>query len=249
VGLSGLFVVEREPDGVRARQSPDLSTEGEDLMSTTTTLFMGWPADATAFLADIAAANTAEFWAAHRERYEVAVRGPLRALVAELREEFGEMRIFRPTRDRRFRPDAEPYRIDAGAAGCTEGGTERSVVLSAQALVVRVGHYAFDGPQLRRYRAAVEGEPGAGLERVLSALGEGLTLGEVPALARAPRGVAPDHPRIGLLRLRALHVGRSWPVGPWLATPEPLARVAAAWRAAGPVAEWLDVHVGPPAPR
>jgi hypothetical protein len=38
-------------------------------------------------------------------------------------------------------------------------------------------------------------------------------------------------------------------VGPWLATPEPLARVAAAWRAAGPVAEWLDVHVGPPAPR
>jgi uncharacterized protein (DUF2461 family) len=218
-------------------------------MSTTTTRFAGWPAEATAFLADIAATNTAEFWAAHRERYAVAVRGPLRALVGELRGEFGELRIFRPSRDRRFRPDAEPYRTDAGAAGCTEGGTERSVVLSARELTVRVGHYAFDGPQLRRYRAAVAGEAGAELERVLTGLGEGLVLGEVPALARAPRGVAADHPRIGLLRLRGLHVGRSWPVGPWLATPEPLARVAVAWRAAGPVAEWLDTNVGPPAPR
>jgi len=217
-------------------------------MSTTTTRFAGWPAEATAFLTDIADANTAEFWAANRERYEVAVRGPLRALVAELREEFGELRIFRPNRDRRFRPDAEPYRIDAGAAGRTEGGTERSVVLSSQELAVRVGHYAFDGPQLRRYRAAIAGEPGADLERVLAGLGEGLALGEVPALARAPRGVAADHPRLGLLRLRALHVGRNWQVGSWLATPEPLARVAAAWRAAAPVAEWLDANVGPPAP-
>jgi uncharacterized protein (DUF2461 family) len=218
-------------------------------MTTTTNRFAGWPAEATAFLADVAAANTAQFWAAHRGRYDIAVRGPLRALVADLREEFGELRIFRPNRDRRFRPDAAPYRTDAGAAGCTEGGTERSVVLSARELAVRVGHYAFDGPQLRRYRAAVAGEPGAELERVLSGLGEGLVLGEVPALVRAPRGVAADHPRILLLRLRALHVGRSWPVGPWLATPEPLARVAAAWRAAGPLAEWLDEHGGPPAPR
>ncbi|MCX6462986.1 MAG: hypothetical protein NTW05_05270, partial [Pseudonocardiales bacterium] len=38
------------------------------------------------------------------------------------------------------------------------------------------------------------------------------------------------------------------PVGDWLATPEVLHHVRTAWRAAGPLADWLDTHVGPPAP-
>ena len=64
-------------------------------------------------------------------------------------------------------------------------------------------------------------------------------------LARRPRGVPADHPRLTLLRLRGLHVDRDWPTGEWLGTAEPLERVATAWRAARPLADWLDAHVGP----
>lgn len=57
-----------------------------------------------------------------------------------------------------------------------------------------------------------------------------------------------DHPRAALLRRRDLQVVRTWPVGPWLATGEPLERVRAAWRDAAPLLAWPDDRVGPPDP-
>ncbi|MGD9528030.1 DUF2461 family protein [Pseudonocardia sp.] len=119
--------------------------------------FRGWPADATAFLTELAADNTAQFWSAERHRHTEAVLPPLRALAAELAAEFGELRIFRPYRDRRFRPDAPPYRCDAGGVCHSAGGTARAVVLSGSALTVEVGRFAFDGPALQAYRAALGG--------------------------------------------------------------------------------------------
>lgn len=58
--------------------------------------------------------NTREFFHAHRDRYEREVRAPMRALAAALESEFGPLRVLRPYRNRRFRPDAPPYRCDAG---------------------------------------------------------------------------------------------------------------------------------------
>ena len=72
-----------------------------------------------------------------------------------------------------------------------------------------------------------------------------LVPGDVPALTGRPRGYPADHPRLVLLRLRGLYVDRAWPAGEWLGTAEPLERVATAWRAARPLADWLDAHVGP----
>ena len=67
----------------------------------------------------------------------------------------------------------------------------------------------------------------------------------VPALTGRPRGYAADHPRLALLRLRGLHVDRTWPAGEWLghggapgAGPGGVARRR-------PLADWLDAHVGP----
>jgi uncharacterized protein (DUF2461 family) len=218
-------------------------------MTTTVPAFTGWPADATVLLADLAADNTPEFWAAHRERYAAAVRAPLLALAAALGDEFGALRIFRPRRDRRFRPDAEPYRTDAGGLLPTAGGTPLAVVLAPGGLTVQAGPLVFDRGQLRRYRAAVDGAPGAELERVLDRLRAepGLVARDHRPLVGAPRGYPRTHPRIALLRRRGLQVERTWPPGPWLGTTEPLERVRAAWRAAAPLARWLDTHVGPPA--
>jgi len=211
--------------------------------ASTSTVFTGWPTDATAFLAAIARDNTAEFWAAHRHRYTASVLPPLRALAAALEPEFGPVRILRPHRNRRFRPDAEPYRTDAGGVAGTAGGTELSVVLSAAALTVQVGRFTFAGEALACYRAAVAAESGIVLAALLDGLAaDGFTVVDGPALIGHPRGYRSDHPRIALLRLRSLYVRRSWPVGEWLGTHEPLARVAGAWRAARPLAAWLDAH-------
>jgi hypothetical protein len=209
-------------------------------------VFTGWPADATAFLAELADDNTRGFWTENVHRYRTAVLEPTRALAVALTEEFGPPRVFRPHIDRRYRPNADPYRTDTGITVPGPGGTPYAAVLSVAGLAVQVGYQVFDAGQLRRYRESVDGPAGEALEEVLGALRrDDLAPGDVPMLATRPRGVPADHPRLTLLRLRALHVDRDWPAGEWLGTAEPLECVAAAWRAARPLADWLDAHVGP----
>ena len=203
----------------------------------------GWTADGPALLGEIATDNTAEFWAAHRDRYEAAVLAPMRALAAALEAEHGPVRVFRPQVNRRFRPDVAPYRTDTGGVARSAGGCPLGVVLSATALTVSAGYWIFDAGQLRRYRAAVDAAPGPELEGILADM-PGFAIDETRRLRGAPRRCPADHPRIGLLRHRGLQVTKAWAVGDWLATDEPLHRVRDAWRAAGPLVGWLDTHVG-----
>jgi len=215
------------------------------------TTFDGWPVEAAALLADIAADNRADRWTELRQGHATLVRGPTLALAAELEAEFGPVRVFRPHATRRFRPDAPPLRTDTGAVATSPGGCGLAVVLSADALTVTVGHWRFDRDQRSRYRAAVDdvaaGEELAGLLRLLAA--DGFPADAEGELLILPRGWSPDHPRVWLARRRGLQVVRRWALGPWLATPEPLERVRSAWRAAAPLVGWLDTHVGPAAPR
>ena len=207
--------------------------------------FHGWPADGLAFLAELEQDNTRAFWMAHLHRYRDAVLEPTRALAGALSEEFGSPRVFRPYVDRRFRPEVAPYRTDTGATVAGVGGTPYDVVLSTRGLAVQIGYRQFDTGQLRRYRAAVDGAPGKELVAVLAALhAEGLAPEDVSALSTRPRRCPRDHPRLELMRLRGLHVDRSWPAGDWLTTGVAVDRVRAAWRAARPLADWLDTHVG-----
>jgi uncharacterized protein (DUF2461 family) len=206
-------------------------------------VFEGWPADATVFLAEIGADNSREFWTAHRQRHAAAVQAPMQALATELAPEFGPVRVLRPAVNRRFRPDAPPYRTDTGGVATTVGGCAVGVVLSASALSATAGHWSFDAPQLRRYRAAVGGPAGEELSALLAGLDDQV-LDPGRPLTGTPRGVRADHPRIALLRRRGLLLTRSRPAGEWLATREPLEWVRAAWRSAAPVVAWLDEHVG-----
>ncbi|MHA6781162.1 DUF2461 family protein [Pseudonocardia saturnea] len=95
-------------------------------------MFTGWTPDAPAFLAEVAADHSSF----EAERHRASVLAPMQALAAELAPEFGELRVFRPYRNRRFRPDAPPYRTDTG--GTARGGT-LGVVLSATALSATAG--------------------------------------------------------------------------------------------------------------
>jgi uncharacterized protein (DUF2461 family) len=208
------------------------------------TPFTGWPADATAFLSEIEADNTREFWEAHGHRHAAAVQGPMRALAAELEPEFGPIRVLRAHRNRRFRPEAPPYRTDTGGVAGSPGGAALTVVLSATALTTAVGHWTFDSGQLRRYRVAVLEPEGEELPRLLA----GHDVDRRRSLRGVPRGFKGDHARLDLLRLLGLQVLTTRPAGAWLSTTEPLEWVRAAWRAAAPLVAWLDEHVGPADP-
>ena len=68
------------------------------------------------------------------------------------------------------------------------------------------GIMAFDAPQLDTWRAAVAGQDGAALDRVLADL-QALSLRlDPPELKRVPPPHAADHPRAALLKRKSLVV-------------------------------------------
>jgi uncharacterized protein (DUF2461 family) len=65
------------------------------------------------------------------------------------------------------------------------------------------------------------------------------------SLSRAPRGYPPDHPRVDLLRMKGVHVGREFGTPRWVHGAGAYERIVTAWRDAAPVNRWLDRNVGP----
>lgn len=209
--------------------------------------FTGFPEEALLFYEGLEADNSKAYWADHREMYELAVRGPMLALLADLEPEFGPAKFFRPYRDVRFSADKSPYKTHAGAV--VGSGHGLYVQLSAAGLMTAGGYYQMTRDQLARYRAAVaEDDPGAGLAKTTSALlRRGFTLGG-ERLKRPPRGVDPDHPRLDLLLHKGLAGFRSYEPAEWLGTPKCRDVVVSSWRELGPLNAWLAGHVGPPEP-
>jgi uncharacterized protein (DUF2461 family) len=73
--------------------------------------FGGFPPELFAFFTDLARDNPKSFWNARKTHWERHVRDPMRALLDELTEEFGPLRMFRPNRDIRFSKDKSPYKL------------------------------------------------------------------------------------------------------------------------------------------
>jgi uncharacterized protein (TIGR02453 family) len=204
--------------------------------------FHGWTDAALDFYEGLEIDNSRAYWQSHKDIYDEQVVGPLRALLDELSDEFGEAKIFRPNRDIRFSADKSPYKTQAGATLAGHG----YVQLSAEGLAVASGNYVFAADQLARYRRAVDVDlPGEALARVVQdARTAGLAITSAGALTTAPRGYPKDHPRIELLRMKGLVTWKQWPIEPWLATAGAKDRVVAVLRDSVPLVEWLGVHVG-----
>ena len=208
--------------------------------------FTGWPAEAVEFYEGLAADNTKAYWTEHKPVYEAMVHAPMADLLADLEPEFGAGRIARPYRDVRFSADKSPYKT-AIYATFEAGGYVR---FSAAGLTAALGYYMMAPDQLDRYRRAVAGDAaGTALADIVA----GLTAGQIRVdgtqnLKSAPRGYPADHPRIDLLRHKGLIAWRDWPAGSWLGTARARTRVVDFLRTAAPLQDWLDEHVGPPAP-
>ncbi len=212
--------------------------------------FAGFPDESLAFYEGLEADNSKAYWNDRKEVFERAVRGPMLALLAALEPEFGEAKVFRPYRDVRFSADKSPHKTHQGAViWHGEGQDSLYVQISAEGLMVAGGYYQMTKDQLARYRAAVEDDAaGERLVAVVAALREqGFELGG-ETLQRAPRGVDPAHPRIDLLRHKGIAAIRRHGSPRWLSTPKAVDRVAADWRAIGPLNAWLATEVGPAEP-
>jgi uncharacterized protein (TIGR02453 family) len=192
--------------------------------------------------------NSRTYFAATRERYELEVRGGLEAMLAALAGTFGgEVSVFRQQRDLRFTPDKRPYKTRTYGVLRPEGPATTALYaeLSACGLYAGTGLYGMARDQLERFRAAVDDErSGPALaEALASAETAGLEVAGA-SLRTAPRGFPRDHPRIELLRRRALIVGRRVPGERGLSADAALEHVAGTWRAAAPLRAWLDAEVG-----
>jgi uncharacterized protein (TIGR02453 family) len=205
--------------------------------------FEGFPARTFSWFEGLEADNTKAYFTATRTVYDRDVRGALTALLEELSERFGgQVRVFRQQRDLRRSADRTPYKTRT--YGVLQGPALYAD-LSLRGLYAGTGYHALDAGQLARYRAAVLDEAAGGdLEaRVAAAEAAGVEVAG-PSLRTAPRGVARDHPRIALLRRRALFAGAALPGASGIAREAALAHVAGAWTAAQPLTAWLDEHVG-----
>ncbi|MGN6333949.1 MAG: DUF2461 domain-containing protein [Motilibacteraceae bacterium] len=206
---------------------------------------LGFPDAALDFYEGLEADCSRAYWEANKPVYQQAVREPMLALLAELEDEFGPAKVFRPHRDVRFSKDKTPYKTHQGAVVQLGDAVGLYVQVSAAGLYVGGGWWTALPGQLARFREVVAGPAGATLEAALAPLAAGGFSVGGDRLATRPRGVDPEHPRLDLLRHRSLTVGRDHGAPPWLATPEVADRVAADWCAVLPVVRWLADAAGP----
>jgi uncharacterized protein (TIGR02453 family) len=207
--------------------------------------FTGWPPEALEWFRELEADNSRAWFHAHRTIYDAAVRGPLESLLAELADEFGDGKVFRPNRDTRFSADKSPYKLQIYAVVPRAGGGGGWYVqLREEGLYVGGGLYAPDRRALASVRAAIAADrTGRELERVVAGLeARGLELIRDGALKTAPRGYPVEHPRIELLRLGHLAAGVQHPVRRWLHTAAAKDRVVDGWHAVSPLLEWCAAN-------
>jgi uncharacterized protein (TIGR02453 family) len=212
-----------------------------------TTSFTGFSPAAVEFYDQLQVHNTRTWWSEHKAIYEDQIRDPMRSLVDALAEEFGPARIFRPNRDVRFSKDKSPYKEHIGAIAQIEDAVGYYVQLSAQGLMTAGGWYSPLGPQMARFRAAVDSPAVAALDeglRPLQRARPAFIIDGAPLKTR-PRGYSADHPRIEVLRFTQLVASREYGTPAWLHTRKVLDVVRRDWRAMAPMVEWLADHVGP----
>jgi uncharacterized protein (TIGR02453 family) len=175
------------------------------------------------------------------------VRGPLEALLDELAAELGaDAKVFRQHRDVRFSPDKSPYKTRTYGVVLAEPAPLFAQV-DREGFFAGTGYHQLDATQLARFRDAVAADAaGRALERAIEAAhAAGVeTFGE--ALKTAPRGYPRDHPRVGLLRHKALFGGRRLAATTdGIGATAALGHARATWAAGAPMNAWLAEHVGP----
>jgi len=207
--------------------------------------FTGFPEAALDFYDDLEMDNTKSFWEAHKSVWTDAVKEPMTALTEALAPEFGTPKVFRPYRDVRFAKDKTPYKTHQGAFVPAGPACGWYVEVSARGVRTGAGFYEASGSDLARIRASIDHEAtGKELQRILAKLEKaGFEIGG-DRLKTAPRGYDADHPRIDLLRHKAITAGKPYGFDPVIHSPALVAAVRKDWRALRPFVDWVSARLG-----
>jgi len=222
--------------------------------------FQGFADGAASFFEELTLHNDRDWFEAHREAFQSGWLRPMEALLAEVRERLSrtypgdalaKQKVFRLHRDLRFSKDKSPYKTHIGGLlplAAPDAG--RSQVEVPAALYFHVSHtelfaaaglYGMDPEALARHRQALlDPRRGRELDRILAPLRrKGLALEARESLKRPPPGVDPDHPRIGLLRMKGLIAVSPELPRKLLASPRLVDRLADLATACAPLNRWL----------
>lgn len=207
----------------------------------------GFTAKATKFFAGLERDNSKDYWTANKAVFENEIKEPMAALVDSLPERFQPFKTFRMNRDIRFSPDKSPYKTQHGAAHETDG-TVYYLHLDAHGLMAACGAYMMTPDQLERYRdAVVDDATGPVLEDILRELNDRdieVGHGMSEPLKTAPRGYPKDHPRVELLRQKAVSAHRRLS-GTRLRDGEAVREfVIETFDACGALNDWITSNVG-----
>ncbi len=221
------------------------------------TAFLGFPADATRFLAELAADNSVEFFEANKQRWHGSLLDPGRALVDALGPRLRALdpevnwaakvngSIFTIRRDTRFSSDKRPYKEELGLR-FWHGDDRKACRPSFHMRVTEnfvgfgAGVWNFEPAELVRFRAAVADDShGPRLEEAMEGLRHNHCAWQRNEYKRVPAPYAKDHPRGDLLRQRGLAVGLDLPLPPELAGPEFVDLCVAQFAKLAPVHQWL----------
>jgi uncharacterized protein (TIGR02453 family) len=207
----------------------------------------GFSARATKFFAGLERDNSKDYWTANKTVFDKEVKEPMAVLVDSLPERFQPFKIFRMNRDIRFSPDKSPYKTQHGAAHEIEG-TVHYVHLDARGLMAACGAYMMAPDQLERYREAVAADAtGRALQDMLDDLGQRdfeVGHGMSEPLKTAPRGYPKDHPRVALLRQKAVSAHRRL-TGTGLRDGAAVRQfVVGTFDACEPLNDWIKSNIG-----
>lgn len=185
--------------------------------------FTGFPKPGISWFQSLAVAQNREWFQAHRDGYEQLWLEPMQSLLTELRaplekiygRKLGATKVFRLNRDVRFSKDKSPYKTNIAGLLPFEGfkpmeGPAALYLHLGLEEFIGFGYYRLEPASLARLRKLlIEDKSGVPLGKlVASAQKAGLKPDAMEKLKRPPPGVTPDHPRVELLKQKALALAR-----------------------------------------
>lgn len=166
--------------------------------------FNGFTRDAFSFWKRLEKNNNRDWFQAHRDTYERAVREPMQRLIEELTPLYGPGRLSRINRDMRFAKE-RPYKnyLATGVGGSY-------ISLSKDGLWVGTGMYKPKPAALRQLREAIAADgSGRELTKILASMRRnGFAVDTHERLHNPPRGYDATHPRVDLLCMKDIYVGK-----------------------------------------
>ncbi|HZJ31711.1 MAG TPA: DUF2461 domain-containing protein, partial [Vicinamibacterales bacterium] len=200
--------------------------------------FTGFTTEAFSFWKGLERHNNRDWFQAHKDQYEQAVRRPMQLLIEELAPLYGPGRLSRINKDMRFQKE-KPYKnyLATGLGGSY-------ISFSKEGLWVGTGIYKPEPATLRALRAAIaDDSAGRELTRIIAAMTrKGFEVDTHARLDKPPRGYDAAHPRVELLRMKDIYVGKSFGVREVASANLPR-DVAKAITALEPFRVWLRKYV------